>query len=218
MPEVRIAAQLRTEFGKGPARRERRGGRVPAVLYGHGADTRHLSLPGHDVMMALKTRNVLIRLDGLPGAKPLVLPKAVQRDPVKGFIEHVDLIAVRRGEKVTVEVAVQVSGDLIPGGMLSQQLVQVPLEVEATHIPEAVEVDISGLDVGAMVHASDLALPPGAALAGEPDALVVHVAAAPTAEQIAAEVGEEAPPGVGPGAGVAAPEAAAEAAPEQPAD
>jgi ribosomal protein bL25 (Ctc-form) len=104
VPEVRIAAEPRTEFGKGPARRERRAGRVPAVLYGHGADTRHVSLPGHDVLMALRTANVLIRLEGLPGGVQLALPKAVQRDPIKGWVEHVDLLVVRRGEKVTVDV------------------------------------------------------------------------------------------------------------------
>ena len=135
MPEVRIAAEPRTEFGKGPARRERQAGRVPAVLYGHGTDTRHITLPGHDVMMALKTANVLIRLDGLPGGNQLVLPKAVQRDPIRGSVEHVDFILVRRGEKVTVEVPVEVTGEVFSGGLLDQQLVQVSIEAEATNIP-----------------------------------------------------------------------------------
>ncbi|MBO0775273.1 MAG: 50S ribosomal protein L25/general stress protein Ctc [Actinobacteria bacterium] len=193
MPEVRIAAEPRTEFGKGPARRTRRAGRVPAVLYGHGADTRHISLPGHDLMLALKTPNVLIRLDGLSGANQLFLPKAVQRDPIKGFIEHVDLIMVRRGEKVTVEVPVQLTGEIAPGGLLDQQLVQVSLEAEATHIPQAVEVSVEGMEIGAGVHAGDLELPSGVTLAGDPEALVLHVLAAPTAEQIEAELGEAAP-------------------------
>ena len=145
MPEVRIAAEPRTEFGKGPARRERQAGRVPAVLYGHGTDTRHITLPGHAVMMALKTANVLIRLDGLPGGNQLVLPKAVQRDPIRGFVEHVDFILVRRGEKVTVEVPVEVTGEVFSGGLLDQQLVQVSIEAEATNIPGAIEVDVQDM-------------------------------------------------------------------------
>jgi large subunit ribosomal protein L25 len=190
VPEVRIAAELRTEFGKGAARRVRRAGRVPAVVYGHGTDTRHVSLPGHELMMALKTANALIRIDGLPGGNQLVLPKAVQRDPIRGAIEHVDLILVRRGEKVTVDVPVQVSGEVAPGGLLDQQLVQVAVSAEATNIPQALEVNVEGMEVGAAVHASDLSLPGGVALAGDPEALVLHVLAAPTAEQIEAELGE----------------------------
>ena len=126
MPEVRITAEPRTEFGKGPARRERRAGRVPAVLYGHGTDPRHVSLPGHDVLLALRTANVLIRLEGLPGGSQLALPKAVQRDAIKGSVEHVDLIMVRRGEKVTVDIPVTVTGEVAPDGLLDQQLIQIP--------------------------------------------------------------------------------------------
>ena len=189
MPEVRIAAQPRTEFGKGPARRERLAGRVPAVLYGHGTDTRHITLPGHEVMMALKTANVLIRLDGLPGGNQLVLPKAVQRDPIKGSVEHVDLILVRRGEKVTVDVPVEVSGEVFSGGLLDQQLVQVSIEAEATNIPGAIQVDVEDMEIGTAVHAGDLKLPAGSSLAMDPEALVLHVIAAPTAEQLEAEVG-----------------------------
>jgi len=189
VPEVRIAAQPRTEFGKGPARRERLAGRVPAVLYGHGTDTRHITLPGHEVMMALKTANVLIRLDGLPGGNQLVLPKAVQRDPIKGSVEHVDLILVRRGEKVTVDVPVEVSGEVFSGGLLDQQLVQVSIEAEATNIPGAIQVDVEDMEIGTAVHAGDLKLPAGSSLAMDPEALVLHVIAAPTAEQLEAEVG-----------------------------
>lgn len=206
MPEVRIAAEPRTEFGKGFARRIRRGGRVPAVLYGHGTDTRHITLPGHDLMMALKTSNVLIRLDGLPGGNQLVLPKAVQRDPIRGFVEHVDLIMVRRGEKVTVDVPVHVTGEIYPGGLLDQQMVQVSLEAEATHIPNSVEVSVEGMEIGGSVHARDLQLPAGSTLAGDADALVLHVLSAPTAEQMEAELGE-----------VPSAEAAAEEAPPAPA-
>jgi large subunit ribosomal protein L25 len=196
VPEVRIAAEPRSEFGKGAARRTRRAGKVPAVLYGHGTDPRHVSLPGHELMLALKTPNVLIRVEGLPGGAELALPKAVQRDPLKGFLEHVDLLLVKRGEKVTVEVPVQLTGEIVPGGLLDQQLVQIPVEAEATRIPQSIEVDLTGMDVGAAVHAGDLKLPTGAVLATEPETLVVHVLAAPTAEQIEAELGvtpEEAP-------------------------
>jgi large subunit ribosomal protein L25 len=189
VPEVRIAAELRNEFGKGPARRVRRDGRVPAVLYGHGTDTRHVTLPGHDLMMALKTVNALIRIDGLPGGNQLVLPKAVQRDPIRGSIEHVDLILVRQGEKVTVDVPVQVTGEIAPGGLLDQQLIQISLEAEATNIPQAIEVSIEGMEIGGSVHASDLSLPSGVALAVEQDVLVLHVLAAPTAEQMEADLG-----------------------------
>ncbi len=193
MPEVRIEAELRTEFGKGAARRTRRAGRVPAVIHGHGAEPRHLSLPEHDLMRALKTPNVLLRLEGLPGRPGLALPKAVQRHPIKGMVEHVDLIEVRSGEKVTVEIPVRVSGEVFPGGLLDQQMVQIAVEAEATHIPDGVDVDVEGMEVGAAVHARDLALPAGTTLQVDPDALVLHVLAAPTAEQIEAEIGEAAP-------------------------
>ena len=190
MPEVRIVAEPRTEFGKGPARRVRRAGRVPAILYGHGTDTRHITLPGHQLLMALKTPNVLIEVDGLSGRRQLTLPKAVQRDPLRGGIEHVDLIMVRRGEKVTVEVPVQVTGEVEPGGLLDQQMVRLTVEAEATQIPQAIEIDVDGMEIGASVHAGDLSLPQGVTLVAETDALVLHVLAAPTAEQIEAELGE----------------------------
>jgi len=190
VPEVRIVAEPRTEFGKGPARRSRRAGRVPAIVYGHGTETRHVTLPGHELLMALKTPNVLIEVAGLSGRPQLTLPKAVQRDPIRGAIEHVDLIMVRRGEKVTVEVPVQVTGEVEPGGLLDQQMVRLAVEAEATQIPQAIEVDVEGMEIGAAVHAGDLTLPQGVTLAAEPDSLVLHVLAAPTAEQIEAELGE----------------------------
>jgi large subunit ribosomal protein L25 len=188
--EVRIAAEPRTEFGKGPARRTRKAGKVPAVLYGHGTDPRHIMLPGHELMLALKSANVLLRVQGLDGGEELVLPKDVQRDPLKGFLKHVDLLVVTSGEKVTVEVPIQLVGDIAPDGMLDQQLVQVSLEAEATHIPQSIEVDIQGMRVGDAVHAKDLKLPTGASLDAEDDALVLHVIAAPTAEQMEADLGE----------------------------
>ena len=190
MPEVRIQAELRTEFGKGAARRTRRAGRVPAVIYGHGAETRHLSLPEHELMLALKTPNALLRLDGLPGQSGLALPKAIQRDALKGSIEHVDLIEVKLGEKVTVEISVRVTGDVFSGGRLDQQLVQVAIEAEATHIPDGIDVDVEGMEVGTVVHARDLVLPAGASLQTDPDALVLQVTALQTAEQFEAGLGE----------------------------
>jgi large subunit ribosomal protein L25 len=215
VPEVKIIAEPRTEFGKGPARQIRRAGRVPAVLYGHHSEPKHMTLPGHEVLMAMRTPNVLIRLEGLPGGAQLALPKAVQRDPIKGWVEHLDLLLVRRGEKVTVDVPVVVIGEIAPGGLLDQQLVQVEVKAEATHIPGAIEVSVEGMAVGFAVHAGDLKLPSDVTLEEEPDLLVLHVIAAPTAAEIEAELGEVAPEA----AEVApAPEAAEEpAAREEPA-
>jgi large subunit ribosomal protein L25 len=190
VPEVPIAAEPRTEVGKGPARRERRAGKVPAVLYGHGGDPRHITLPGHEVLLALRTANVLIRLEGLSGGSELALPKAVQRDAIRGTVEHVDLILVRSGERVTVEIPVTVTGEVAPDGLLDQQLVQIALEAEATHIPTGIEVDVEGLEVGTQITAGDLVLPSGSTLAVEPDILVLHVVAAPTAEQMEGEAGD----------------------------
>jgi large subunit ribosomal protein L25 len=167
---------------------------VPAVLYGHSLEPRHLTLPGHEVLLALRTANVLIRLEGLPGGAQLALPKAVQRDPIKGYVEHVDLLVVRRGEKVNVDIPVTPVGDVASDGLLDQQLVQISVEAEATAIPPAIEVNVEGMAIGDAVHASDLRLPAGVTLAVEPDVLVLHVIAAPTAAQIQAELGEgEAP-------------------------
>lgn len=213
MPEVHMSAKLRTELGKGAARRERRAGLVPAVLYGHGTEPRHLSLPGHDVLLALRTANVLIRIDGLNGGSELALPKAVQRHAIKGTVQHVDLILVRRGEKVTVEVPVTVTGEVAPDGLLDQQLVQVSVEAEATHIPPSIEVDVEAMAVGTSVTAGDLTLPRGVTLAVEPDMLILHVIAAPTAAQIEADLGEV--PAEEPAAEAvpAVPEAASESAP-----
>ena len=191
MPEVKITAEARNEFGKGAARRSRREGLVPAVLYGHGTETRHLSLPGHDLMLALKTPNVLLRLEGLRNGSEIALPKAVQRDPVRNIIEHVDLILVRSGEKVTVEVPVRVTGEIAPGdAMINQQLVQIPLEADATNIPQGIDVNVDGMDVGQAIHASDLKLPPGVSLQVEPDTLVLAVIAKTIEEQPEEEAGE----------------------------
>jgi large subunit ribosomal protein L25 len=197
VPEVHIDAETRAEFGKGAARRIRSAGRVPAVLYGHGTETRHLTLPGHQLMLALKTPNVLLYLDGLNKGSEIALPKAVQRDPIKGILEHVDLILVRRGEKVTVEVPLRVTGDIAPGeGILNQLLVQIPVEADATNLPQAIDVDVEGMDVGDVVHAGDLKLPQGVTLQVEPDILVLHVIGQQGAEEPAAVEGAEVPEAV----------------------
>jgi large subunit ribosomal protein L25 len=194
VPEVRIEAEPRTEFGKGASRRTRRAGRVPAVMYGHGANNQHFTLPEHDLMIALKTPNALIRLEGL-GKSALALPKAVQRNAIRGEIEHVDLIEVRSGEKVTVEIPVRVSGEVFPGGLLDQQLVQISVEAEATHLPNGVDVDVAGMEIGTSVHAGDIALPAGTTLVTDPEALVLHVLGAPTVDLGEAEAEGEAAEG-----------------------
>ncbi|MGW1054178.1 50S ribosomal protein L25/general stress protein Ctc [Streptomyces sp. NPDC001118] len=194
MSEVKLAAETRTEFGKGAARRIRRENKVPVVLYGHGTEPVHLTLPGHDLTLALRTPNVLISLDIDGKTNELAIPKAVQRDAIKGFLEHVDLLLVKRGEKVTVEIPVHTEGELAPGGNLLEHVLNtLPVEAEATHIPEAVTVSVEGLEAGASVLAKDIALPKGATLAVDADAVVLQVLQA-QAEEAAGEeaAGEEA--------------------------
>jgi large subunit ribosomal protein L25 len=193
--EVKIQAEARTEFGKGAARRIRRDNKVPAVLYGHGSDPVHITLPGHDTMLALKTANALLMIEVEGGESHLALPKQVQRDPLKGFIEHVDLLAVKRGEKVTVEINILTEGDLAPGQHLLEHVLNtLSVEAEATHIPESVTVSVEGLMAGDSVAAKDITLPSGTTLVTDEDAVVLQVLAAqaeePTAE--AAEGEEEA--------------------------
>jgi large subunit ribosomal protein L25 len=193
VPEVRIVAEQRTEFGKGGARRTRRAGKLPAVLYGHGTDPRHISLPTRDFEHALRTdgANVLLDLQLAEGSE-LALPKSIQRDPVRGVIEHVDLILVRRGERITVEIAVQVNGEIVSGGMLDQSLTTISVSAEATNIPSGVEVSIDSLAIGDAIHAGQITLPDGAELAGDPDQTVLHIVPAPTAEEMEADLDAEA--------------------------
>ncbi|MFF8769501.1 50S ribosomal protein L25/general stress protein Ctc [Kitasatospora sp. NPDC015120] len=195
MSEIRLAAETRTEFGKGAARRARRAGFVPGVVYGHGHAPVHLNLPGHDLMMALKTPNALLVVP-IEGKDEYVLPKAVQREAIKRTIEHVDLLLVKRGEKVTVEIPVHTEGELAPGGNLLEHVLQaLPIEAEATHLPEAVTVSVEGLEAGASIHAKDITLPNGVSLAVEADAVVLQVIAAqaaPAEEAAEAEAGAEA--------------------------
>jgi len=225
--EVRISAEPRTEFGKGGARRTRRAGKVPAVLYGHGTDPRHISLPAREFERALHTEggaNVLLSLD-IEGGSELALPKSIQRDPVRGSIEHVDLILVRRGEKITVEVPIQLTGEVVAGGLVDHQLTTLSVSAEATHIPSGFEVPIGGLEIGGSVHAKEVELPSGTELVTDGDAVVVHVLAAPTAEQMEGELdltGAEAPAAATEGAGGegdVVPEAqSGEGGPAEPAD
>ncbi|GHA38894.1 50S ribosomal protein L25/general stress protein Ctc [Streptomyces purpurascens] len=190
MSEVKISAATRTEFGKGAARRIRRESKVPGVLYGHGSDPLHVTLPGHDLLMALRTPNVLIALDIDGKTKELAIPKAVQRDPLKGFLEHVDLLLVKRGEQVNVDIYVHTEGELAPGGFLLEHVLNaLPVEAEATHIPESVTVSIEGLSAGDSILAKDITLPKGTTLAVEEDTVVLQVLAAQAEE---APEGEEA--------------------------
>ncbi|MCX4813099.1 MULTISPECIES: 50S ribosomal protein L25/general stress protein Ctc [unclassified Streptomyces] len=182
MADVKLTAETRTEFGKGAARRIRREKKVPAVVYGHGVDPLHVTLPGHELQLALRTPNVLLTLD-IEGKTQLAIPKAVQRDAIKGFLEHVDLLTVKSGEKVTVEVYVHTEGELAPGSFLLEHVLStITVEAEATHIPESVTVSIAGLEAGASIAAKDIPLPKGTTLAIDEDAVVLQVLAAQAEE------------------------------------
>jgi large subunit ribosomal protein L25 len=186
--QVRINAEARSEFGKGAARRIRRAHKVPAVLYGHGTDPRHISLPGHELMLALKGgANTLLEID-IDGGTELALPKQVARHPVKGVFEHIDLLLVRRGEKVTVDVPVLLTGTAAPETIVDQQMTTLSVEAEATNIPQSFEVSVEGLDVGASIHANEVPLPEGTTLVADPEAVVVHVMAQVSAEALEADL------------------------------
>jgi large subunit ribosomal protein L25 len=197
MPE-KITAEKRTEFGKGAARRIRRDDKIPAVVYGHGNDPIHLTLPGHDTMMALKHggANALLELD-IDGSSQLALTKQVQVDPIRRVLEHIDFVAVRRGEKVTVDVPIHIVGDAAPETFVVAEHATIQVEAEATHIPERIEVSVEGAPVGTQIHAADLQLPTGTTLLADPEALVVNVTQAQTAEQLEADLaGAEADAGI----------------------
>ena len=186
-----ITAEPRTEFGKGAARRIRRADKVPAVLYGHGTDPQHISLPGHDTMLALKHggANALLTIS-VGGKEQLALPKQIQRDPIKGFLEHLDLIIVRKGEKVTVDIPVHLVGEPNPDALVVTETSLISVEAEATHIPEYVEVSIEGFNVGDQVLAKDLSVPSGSRVLVDDDHLIVNVTHAPTAEEVEEELAE----------------------------
>lgn len=176
MSESRLQAESRTEFGKGAARRIRRAHKVPAVLYGHGTDPIHVTLPGHETMLALKHggANALLAIE-LQGDTRLALPKQVQRHPVRGELEHVDLLIVRRGEKVTVDIPVHVVGEAAAETVVTIEHPTISIEAEATHIPEAIEVSVEGVEAGTQILAGQLTLPSGSSLQVDEDALVVNV-------------------------------------------
>ena len=190
MSETKLKAERRTEFGKGAARRIRRSDKIPAVLYGHGEAPQHITLPGHETMLAVKHANALLSLDIEGGNSALALVKDVQRDVVKRTIEHVDLVLVRRGEKVHVDIAVHVTGEAAARALVTLEHSTLSVEAEATHIPETVEVSVEGCEAGTQIHAEQVQLPAGTTLLTDPEALVVNVTAAPTTEELAEELAE----------------------------
>ncbi|MGX1793552.1 50S ribosomal protein L25/general stress protein Ctc [Microbacterium sp. NPDC055312] len=192
--ENKVVAETRTNFGKGFARRLRAAGKIPAVIYGHGTDPVHLALPGHQVSLIIRRANALLNLE-IDGTSQLALVKDVQKDPVRQIIEHIDLLVVKKGEKVVVEVPIIVTGESFSGTIVTVDLATIKLEVEATHIPQHLEVSVEGLEEGSHITAGDVTLPKGAALLDEPDVLLVAVSlpAAEVAEEGAEEAAASAP-------------------------
>jgi len=190
--EVRLSAESRNEFGKGFARRIRAAGKIPAVLYGHGTDPRHLALPAREFAHAIKGGANTVLTLVLPDGDELALAKSVVRHPLRDYYEHVDLIIVRRGERVTVDIPVVVVGEAPPDSLVLTDANTLSIEVEALHIPQSIEISIDGLDIGAQVLASQVTLPAGATLVSDPDTLVVAISNAPTAEDLEAEGSGEA--------------------------
>ncbi|MGH3766792.1 MAG: 50S ribosomal protein L25/general stress protein Ctc [Pseudonocardiaceae bacterium] len=191
MSEVRLAAEPRTEFGKGAARRTRRAGKIPAVLYGHGSDPQHVALPALEFAKVVRDQgsNAVLSLD-LDGQPQLALTKTVTVHPIRRYIEHVDLLIVRRGEKVVVDVRVVITGNAAPGTLVTQELTNLQVEADALAIPDEIEVSVQDAQVGTLVLASEIALPPGVELRTDPEQLVVNVVA-PSAEEVDTEVGAE---------------------------
>ena len=189
MSETKLVAQTRTEFGKGAARRIRRAHQIPAVMYGHGTEPVHITLPGHETMLALKASNALLSIE-IDGKTQLALAKDIQRDAIKPVIDHVDLVVVKKGEKVTVDVQVHVTGDAAPETVVTVEQQTVQLEAEATHLPESIEVSVEGAQAGTQIHASDLTLPSGTSLVTDAEHLIVNVSQAITAEALEAELAE----------------------------
>lgn len=189
MSDNKLVAETRTQFGKGAARKIRRDHKIPAVMYGHGAEPVHITLPGHDTMMALKVANALLTIV-IDGKEQLALAKDVQRDAIKPVIEHIDLVIVRKGEKVTVDVPVHVEGEAAPETVVTVDAQTVQLEVEATNIPENIVVSVEGLEAGTQIKASELDLPAGAVLVVDEDTLVVNITQQISQEALDAEMAE----------------------------
>ena len=189
MAEARIDADVRTEFGKGAARRTRRAGRIPAVLYGHGTDPQHLSLPSLEFARVVREqgRNAVLTLS-IAGKPQLALTKTVVTHPIRPYIEHVDLVVISRGEKVGVEVQIVITGEAAVDTLVNQELNTIEVEADVSNIPEQIEVSVEGLTPGTLIHASDVPLPEGTTLRTDADILVVNVVAAPTAAQVEASM------------------------------
>jgi large subunit ribosomal protein L25 len=200
-----LTAEPRTEFGKGAARRTRRAGKIPAVLYGHGSDPQHLALPALEFARVVREQgsNAVLSLD-LGGAPQLALTKTVTVHPIRRYIEHVDLLIIRRGEKVVVDVHVVVTGEASPGTLVTQELTNLQVEADALAIPDEIEVSVHDAEVGTRVLAGEIALPPGVTLRTDPDQLIVNVVTAPSGEELETEGAEEeaAEPVTGPSAEV----------------
>jgi large subunit ribosomal protein L25 len=216
MTDNKLVAIPRTKFGKGAARSIRREGNIPAVMYGHGTEPVHISLPGHQTMMALKVANALLTIE-IDGVDQLALAKDIQRDPIRPLIEHVDLVVVRMGEKVTVDVPVHVVGAAAVETVVTVENNTVELAVEATHIPENIEVSVEGIQAGTQILASDLVLPEGAELVTDAEMLIVNITQAISEEALEAELAEAVAELAGPVA-VEAPVAEEGAAEESAAD
>ena len=189
----RLVAAVRTEFGKGAARRARRDGQVPAVLYGHGEDPRHLNVPSRDFAAILRAHgtNAILTLD-IEGKEQVALTKSVVVHPIRNYIEHADLLVIKKGEKVTVDVPVVVTGEAAAGTLVAQDAATISLEADALHIPEQIEVSVEGLEVGTQILANQLELPKGSTLQADEELLIVNVVAAPTAADLEEETGETA--------------------------
>jgi large subunit ribosomal protein L25 len=190
--EARIDAETRTEFGKGAARRTRRAGKIPAVLYGHGTDPQHLSLPELEFKRIVRDqgRNAVVTLN-IGGQPQLALTKTVVQHPIRPYIEHVDLLVIRRGEKVVVEVTVHITGNAAPGSLVTQELNTLEVEADVSSIPEYVEVSVEGLAIGTQILAGSIQMPANTTLRTDAEGLVVNVNAAPTEEDMEAEVDAE---------------------------
>ncbi|MEX1078478.1 MAG: 50S ribosomal protein L25/general stress protein Ctc [Homoserinimonas sp.] len=189
-PGNHIVAEVRESFGKGAARKLRAVGKIPAVLYGHGTEPKHLTLPGHEISLLLRKANAMIDLD-IAGKAQLALVKDVQKDPVRQIIEHIDLVIIRKGEKVHVEVPVHVVGEAAPGTMIDQEAHTILVEAPAITIPEGVDASVEGLEAGSHVYASDLLLPEGVALLADPETLVVTVTVPTVSEEPTETAAEE---------------------------
>jgi large subunit ribosomal protein L25 len=211
VPASSITAEIRTEFGKGPARRTRRAGKLPAVLYGHGEAPKHLALPAREFATAIRHGGMtnVLTLQLSDGTEAIALPKSIQRDPIRNTYEHADLLLVRRGEKVTVEIPVHLVGEAAPGTLVIHEQDRLAINADATRLPNELQVSVDGLQVGARVSAGEVTLPDGAELAADPATVIVIISVAPTAEQMESEgAGEVSAEAVEP-----APEAATEPAP-----